>query len=150
MFADVSCTSINQSDAFLLLLSHCINSCMPINSDLNTLLLFLIVMFWFIYVIHDVLFFFFGRSQTSLTMIDDCENKWSCITIFGSRPHHHIKLGGGWKRMVDARRIEVGAIVKVGFPHADKNDTIYIYVKRPIVIWETCCFVSLYVHSIGF
>jgi len=36
--------------------------------------------------------------------------------------------------MVDARRIEVGAIVKVGFPHADKNDTIYIYVKRPIVI----------------
>jgi hypothetical protein len=67
-------------------------------------------------------------------MIDDCGNKGSCITIFGSRPHHHIKLEEGWKRMVEALRIEAGAIVKVGFPHADKNDTIYIDVKRPIVI----------------
>jgi len=49
-------------------------------------------------------------------------------------PHHHIKLGGGWKRMVHARRLEEGVMVKVGFPHAGINDIIYIQVKRPAVV----------------
>jgi len=71
------------------------------------------------------------KKTTSLTMIDDCGNKWNCITIFGSSPHHHIKLGGGWKRMVLARRLEEGVMVKVGFPLAEMNDIIYIQVKRP-------------------
>jgi len=67
-------------------------------------------------------------------MIDDCGNKWNCIAIFGSRPYRHIKLGGGWKRMVLARRLEEGVMVKVGFPLACMNDTIYIQVKRPTVV----------------
>jgi len=46
-------------------------------------------------------------------MIDDCGNKWNCITVFGTRPHHHTEL-------------EEGVMVKVGFPHAGMNDTIYI------------------------
>jgi hypothetical protein len=75
-----------------------------------------------------------GKKTTSLTMIDDCGNKWNCITVFGTRPHHHIKLGGGWKRMVQARKLEEGVMVKVGFPHAGMNDTIYIQVKRPAVV----------------
>jgi len=56
-----------------------------------------------------------GKKTTSLILLDDCGNIWNCITIFGTRPHHHIKLGGGWKRMVDARRLEEGVLVKVGF-----------------------------------
>jgi len=75
-----------------------------------------------------------GKRTTSLTMLDDCGNTWNCITIFGTRPHHHIKLGGGWKRMVLARRLKEGDMVKVGFPHAGKNDTIFIQVKRPVVV----------------
>jgi len=75
-----------------------------------------------------------GKNTTSLTMIDNRGNRWSCITIFASRPHHHIKLGGGWKRMGDARRPEAGVILKIGFPCAGKNDTIYIDVKCPVVV----------------
>jgi len=79
-----------------------------------------------------------GKKTTSLTMIDDCGNKWNCITIFGSRPHQHIKLGGGWKRIVLARRLEEGVMVKVEFLHACMNDTIYIQVKRPTVVRVWC------------
>jgi len=67
-------------------------------------------------------------------MIDDCGNKWNCITIFGSRPHRRIKLGGGWKIMVLARRLEECVMVKVGFRLAGMNDAIYIQVKRPTVV----------------
>jgi len=73
-----------------------------------------------------------GKKITSL-MIDDCGNKWNYITIFETRPHNHIKLGGGWKRMVQARRLGKCVMVKVGFPHAGMNDIIYIQVKRPTV-----------------
>jgi len=66
-----------------------------------------------------------GKKPTSLTMIDDCGNKWNCITVFRTRPYHHIKLGGGWKRMVQACRLEEVVMVKVGFAHAGMNDTIY-------------------------
>jgi len=75
-----------------------------------------------------------AKKTTSLTMIGDCGNKWNCITIFGTMPHHHIKLGGGWKRMVQARRLEEGVMVKVGFSHTGMNDTIYIQVKPPAVV----------------
>jgi len=71
-------------------------------------------------------------------MIDDCGNKWNCITIFGTMPHHHIKLGGGWKRMVQARRFEEGVMVKVGFPHSGMTNTIYIQVKHPAVVRVWC------------
>jgi len=75
-----------------------------------------------------------GKKTTSLRMIDDCGNKWNYITLFGTRSHHHIKLGGGWKRMVQAHRLEEGVVVKVGFPHASMNDTIYIQVKRSTIV----------------
>jgi hypothetical protein len=67
-------------------------------------------------------------------MIDDYGNKWSCITVFGTWPYHHVKIGEGWKRMVLARRLQVGAMVRIRFPHAGKNDTVYIEVKRPNVV----------------
>lgn len=40
--------------------------------------------------------------------------------------------------MVQARRLEEGVMVKVGFPHAGMNDTIYIQVKRPVVVRVSC------------
>jgi len=36
--------------------------------------------------------------------------------------------------MVLARRLEEVVMVKVGFPLAGMNDTIYIQVKRPAVV----------------
>jgi len=46
----------------------------------------------------------------------------------------HIKLGGGWRRMVQACRLKEDVMVKFGFPHAGMNDIIYIQVKRPAVV----------------
>jgi len=81
------------------------------------------------------------KNTTSLTMIDDCGNKWNCITIFGSRPHRHVKLSRGWKRMVLARRLEECVMVKVGFSLSGMNDTIYIQLKRPTIlrVWFLQC-----------
>lgn len=75
-----------------------------------------------------------GKKSTSVLLIDDCGNKWNCITIYGTRPYNHLKIGGGWKRMVDARRIKVGTNIKIGAPYAGNNDKIYLIVKRPQVM----------------
>jgi hypothetical protein len=111
---------------------HCFFRNISITSFKNLVIQFVIFMQMLIY--KGLCDLTIGKKTTSLTMIDDCGNKWNCITIFGSRPHHHVKLGGGWKRMVQARRLDEGVMVKVGFPHAGMNDTIYIQVKRPTVV----------------
>jgi len=59
-----------------------------------------------------------GKKTTSLTMIDDCGNKWNCITIFGTRPHHHITTsslvedGKEWYMLADLRKV---SWLKLGF-----------------------------------
>ena len=88
--------------------------------------------------LQGLVWFNYREKTTSLTMVDDCGNKWNCITVFGTGPHHHIKLGGGWKRMVQACRLEEGVMVKVGFPHAGMTDTIYIQVNRPAIVRVWC------------
>ena len=72
-----------------------------------------------------------GKKTTSLVMIDDCGNKWNCISIYGPRPYKHIKIGGAWKRMAEARRLPLAATIKVGAANVGKNETIYFDVKRP-------------------
>ena len=62
-----------------------------------------------------------------------CGNKWKCMTIYGTRPYNHLKIGGGWKRMVEARRISIGTNIKLGAPAAGDNDKLYLVVKHPEV-----------------
>ena len=52
----------------------------------------------------------------------------------GTRPYNHLTIGGGWKHMVQARRISVGTKIMLGAPYAGNNDKIYLIVKRPEVI----------------
>jgi hypothetical protein len=63
-------------------------------------------------------------------MVDECGNKWMCSLVYGTRSYEHFKIGGGWKRMVDARRLCRGAHVMVGTPTAGDNKTIYFRVIR--------------------
>jgi len=72
-----------------------------------------------------------GKKTTSVVVLDDCGNTWRCIAVYGTRPNTHIKIGGNWGRLVDARRLVVGVKVKIGVPNAGRNETIYVIVKRP-------------------
>jgi len=35
--------------------------------------------------------------------------------------------------MLLAHKLQVGALIRIGFPRVGKNDTVYIEVKRPSV-----------------
>jgi hypothetical protein len=68
------------------------------------------------------------KYATSLKMVDECGNKWMCILAYGRQPYEHFKIGGGWKRMVDASGISKGAHIMVGTPAAGDNRTVYFMV----------------------
>jgi hypothetical protein len=76
--------------------------------------------------------FDFGQED-SVVLIDDCGSKLNCITIISKRTHRHIKIGGGWKHMVEARNIPIGVHIKIGAPRAGNKDKLYIEVTRPSV-----------------
>ena len=71
-----------------------------------------------------------GKKTTSVVVIDDCGNTWKCIAVYATRPNTHIRIGGGWGRMVDARRLSIGDKIKIGVPNAGKNEKIYLTVTR--------------------
>ena len=51
--------------------------------------------------------------------------------IFASLPYKHLKIGGQWKHMIDARRrIHEGAEVMVGVAVAGMDETLYFSVER--------------------
>jgi hypothetical protein len=70
------------------------------------------------------------KKATTLTLIDDNGNKWGCIVVLGTLTQSHCMIGGQWKRMVDARRLERGAYLKIGAPLAGNNSTVYLSVQR--------------------
>jgi hypothetical protein len=79
-----------------------------------------------------------GKKTTSVVIVDDCDNTWRCIAVYGTRPNAHIKIGGSWGRLVDARRLAIGVKIKVGVPSAGKNGTVFMTIKRPNVFQDLC------------
>ncbi|KEH33753.1 hypothetical protein MTR_3g452180 [Medicago truncatula] len=70
------------------------------------------------------------KGTTSINLVDECGNKWMCTVVYGTRPYKHFKIGGGWKRMVDARGLGIGCIVKLGAPADGSNQKLYFKVIR--------------------
>jgi len=68
------------------------------------------------------------KASTLLKLVDDCGNLWECILVFGSDPYEHCRIGGAWKRFIDARNLYEGCKVKIGAPVGGNNSTLYIQV----------------------
>jgi hypothetical protein len=67
-------------------------------------------------------------DATTVKMVDDCGNCWDCVLMFGPTPFEHCKIGGEWKRFVEARRLYEGVRLRIGAPVAGSNHTIYVTV----------------------
>jgi len=67
-------------------------------------------------------------STINVKIVDDCSNIWDYDLIFGTIPHEHCRIGGQWKRFVEARRLREGVKIKLGAPMAAMNDFIYLDV----------------------
>jgi len=50
--------------------------------------------------------------------------------MFGTDDGPHFIIGGGWKRLVMARRLRQGSRLVLGAPMAGKNTTLYLRVIR--------------------
>jgi hypothetical protein len=52
------------------------------------------------------------------------------MLIYGSFPYKHFKIGGEWKRLVAARRLEVGDHITVGGYVRENNEDLYLLICR--------------------
>jgi hypothetical protein len=68
------------------------------------------------------------KTTTTLNLVDDYGNKWNCVLIYGYFSYKHFKIGGEWKRLVAARRLEVGDHIKVGGYVREKNEDLYLII----------------------
>jgi len=55
--------------------------------------------------------------------VDECGNRWICTVVYATKPYKHFKIGGEWKRMVDARGLSAGCRVMLGAPTDGINET---------------------------
>lgn len=67
-----------------------------------------------------------NRETTTIGLVDDNGNLWDCTLQVSMTPHQNFKIGGGWDRMVKARKIKEGACVVVGAPAVGMNLTLFI------------------------
>jgi len=67
-------------------------------------------------------------STTNVKIVDDCGNIWDCDLIFGTIPYEHCRIGGQWKRLVEACRLREDVKIRLGAPMAAMNDFIYLDV----------------------
>ncbi|XP_045814775.1 uncharacterized protein LOC123908244 [Trifolium pratense] len=72
----------------------------------------------------------FKKKMTTIEIVDDSGNIWKCIIICGSFQYKHYKIGGEWKRLVAARRIDVGDMIKLHCDVLGKDDHLYIKLNR--------------------
>lgn len=70
------------------------------------------------------------KKTTIIKVIDDCCNRWDYIAVYQSLPEKQFKVGGQWKRLVEARRVKHGAYMIVGAPTAGNNNTLYLSLQR--------------------
>jgi hypothetical protein len=66
-----------------------------------------------------------NKRSTSVKLVDDFGNAWYCTLVYGRHKYAHFKIGGAWKRMVDARGIGRGSHIILGAPKFGSNDTVY-------------------------
>jgi len=45
------------------------------------------------------------RARTILKLVDECGNVWDCVLIFGTILYEHCRIGGQWRRFVEARNL---------------------------------------------
>ncbi|GAU47041.1 hypothetical protein TSUD_239990 [Trifolium subterraneum] len=69
--------------------------------------------------------FVFEEAATSIRLVDECGNLWTCDLTLLTFPCKHFKIGGDWSRMVSTRRLSIGVSVKIGAPAGDHNESIY-------------------------
>lgn len=69
-------------------------------------------------------------GTTSLKIVDDNGNVWGCTLMFATDGGPHFIIGGGWKRLVMARRLRQGSRLVLGAPMARSNTTLYLCVIR--------------------
>jgi hypothetical protein len=67
-------------------------------------------------------------SLTNVRIVDDCGNVWDFDLIFGTLPYEHCRIGGHWKRFVEARRLREGVKIRLGALNAGMNECIYLDV----------------------
>jgi hypothetical protein len=65
------------------------------------------------------------RRSTVLKLVDDSGNKWDCTVIFYTSPYLYFKVGGGFSRMLLARRLKDGCHIMVGAPVVGSNGTLF-------------------------
>jgi hypothetical protein len=70
------------------------------------------------------------RETTAIDLVDENGNVWNCSLLFSETPYANFKIGGGWERMVQARRINEGARVVVGAPGVGLNLTLFFCIIR--------------------
>jgi len=72
------------------------------------------------------------KTTHMLAVIDECGNRWECIVVYEDVPdkEKQFVIGGEWKQMVDARRIQQGDYLKIGAPAPRNNKTLYFSRKR--------------------
>ncbi|MCI27288.1 replication protein A1-like protein [Trifolium medium] len=70
------------------------------------------------------------KKDTTISVVDDCGNKWDCMLIYVSFPNKHFKIGGEWKRMVAARRIAVGDVIELFGRTDTKSESLYLILHH--------------------
>ena len=68
------------------------------------------------------------NARTVVNAVDECENIWTCIMIFGTTPDEHCRIGGQLKRFVEARNLYEGVRLRIGAPIDGDKETIYVTV----------------------
>jgi hypothetical protein len=84
-------------------------------------LLLIFVFFMYMLCYNSFCSLALGKKTTSVMVVDDCGNTWKCISIYGTRPYSHIKIGGILGRLVDARRLGVGIKIMIGVLNPGKK-----------------------------
>jgi hypothetical protein len=69
-----------------------------------------------------------NTETENLSLVDECGCIWDCTLQFVTRPHAHFKIGGGWNRMVKARRLKDGDSVVIGAPYIGVNEKLFFFV----------------------
>lgn len=70
------------------------------------------------------------KAATTVKLVDECRNAWDCVLMFGSTPYEHCKIGGMWKRFVDARKIFEGVRMRFAALVVGNNSTVYVTMNN--------------------
>lgn len=109
-----------------------VHSLFVTNSVLNCLKL--LINIWNIFFFQKLLYPGFcqitlDKRTTSVELVDECGNIWECMLIYCRHPYAHFKVGGAFKRMVEARRILEGCHIMVGTLEVRPNEKLFFCLR---------------------